>query len=41
MGSGPTDFLTPMQRVEAIAEILAVIALRSLKDEHENEDHQT
>ena len=34
----PEDFLTPQQRAEAIAEILATIALRMLKKRHEQQD---
>lgn len=31
----PTEFLSPDQRWDAIAEILATIALRALKQSHE------
>ena len=30
------DFLTPEQRFDAVADILATIALRALKDDHED-----
>lgn len=31
----PTEYLSPEQRADAIAEILATIALRALKQSHE------
>ncbi len=33
------EFLTPEQRLDLIAEILADIALRITRDDHENYDH--
>lgn len=33
------DFLTSQQRTDAIAEILATIALRTIKAEHEQEQN--
>ncbi len=37
-GWNEADFLTPEQRLNAVAEILATIALRSLNQNHENQD---
>jgi len=37
-GWNEADFLTPEQRLNAVAEILATIALRSLNQDHENQD---
>jgi hypothetical protein len=34
----PEDFLSPEQRSNAVAEILATIALRIAKTHHENQD---
>lgn len=34
----PMDFLTPEQRIDAIAEILSTIALRIVTKSHEPED---
>jgi len=34
-----TDFLTPEQRLDAIAEILGEIALRIVGQQHEQEEH--
>jgi hypothetical protein len=33
------EFLTPEQRLDLIAEILADIALRITRDDHENSNH--
>ncbi|BCM94110.1 hypothetical protein IAD21_06013 [Abditibacteriota bacterium] len=38
LGTNETDFLTPQQRLEAIAEILATIALRAVKQDHEDQN---
>ena len=32
----PEDFLSPEQRIHAIAEILCTMALRALKEQHES-----
>lgn len=34
---GNTDFLTPQQRLDAIADILATIALRAIREDDENQ----
>jgi hypothetical protein len=39
-GEGPTDFLTPEQRLDAVAEILATIALRAIREDHESHPDQ-
>jgi hypothetical protein len=37
----PEDYLSPEQRLDAIAEILATIALRSLRKHHEAQPPDT
>ncbi len=39
--TGNTDFLTPQQRLNAIADILAVIALRAIREDDETERTQS
>lgn len=36
----PEDFLSPEQRIHGVAEILATIALRAMKQEQPQDQHQ-
>lgn len=39
-GGSELDYLTPGQRLNAIAEILATIALRAVNQSQENQSHE-
>lgn len=38
MAERPEDYLSPEQRLEAIAKILATIGLRALRNKHEHDN---